>query len=967
MAYAASFSDLWVGTFHDVAHYGQERDTATLTMTANTSSLVSFTLSDEMDDTLFNAPLTVKVKMHPGWIDVGATQNGSAITSEVVSNNGDLYALIQVVPDQGEVVLTSAVAQTTSSITQYGIIWTFDQAYPFGQYANGDYWVVGPVDIVSLTNIYHTVAMGLDGSEINPAATGTQGYDNRLSNYDATRNKSYPGGSAISGGNPLTLATNSSLLSSVSWIIGEAGAPVTNSATGTPRPAIRTTAILTCVSAAPASGTFRPPYCGTDKSAQFNVSQLDYSKLSNLTPPAGVTPLLADIEGHFEGPWVDHVNSWIGAYIHPDMHMREYGRDLSIDIGEAGLMLNLDFSQLPGSPSKTTLLMRYTQLGIDLAGVADAGGGWPSDGGHMQGRKWPILSAGTVLNDAHMKDVANWSTDFQEDMDTFYVSQVEVDITHSGAWNPDTRADELWPYETKNIGIPEWGIRHAPAPERDNLHWTATYRTINNQSYVGWVLAAQVMGQAAAWNHDPLFDYIDRSLAVNDTLSPAWYHPYGNDFVEAMWIAYRGDYTPQWVPNDPDDIHGQGIRVESVLASFTASPTSGTVPLVVAFTDISIGTITNRFWNFGDGTTTNTLSTSISHTYASVGTNTVQLIVSGDDGSSTNTQVNLITVVEGPPPISTIDIDASLADQQVRGNGTSGTTLNWISQQNDQLSGAQSGEIVVPFMLPDLGGQMISSANLLAALNAPTWQSWGNVDLYGVRYAASESVLLSDYASFSDAAGNGTKIMDNFYVSGTGTATYQELNTDATGDDALAAWLTAQYDAGAQAGDYVFLRFQPDHMSAVGGHAITFATADTVAETTPVLTIELASAGVPDTDGDGLPDWWEELYFGGPTNATPSDTAANGVNIVGETYIAGIDPTDPNAFFEVESLVVDSEVIFNWTSVTDRVYSVYGTTNLVDGFQPVETNLFYPRNSWTGQIDGATSASFYQLKVELSP
>ena len=187
---------------------------------------------------------------------------------------------------------------------------------------------------------------------------------------------------------------------------------------------------------------------------------------------------------------------------------------------------------------------------------------------------------------------------------------------------------------------------------------------------------------------------------------------------------------------------------------------------------------------------------------------------------------------------SIYNVDAPLDDQQVRGNGTSATSLNWVNQQSDQLSGAQSGEIVVQFALPDLGGETISSANLLASLNAPTWQAWGNVDVYGVRYSPSVTVALSDYAPFSDAAGNGTKIMDNFYVSGSGTAAYVDLNTDASADTALASWLTAQYTAGAVVGDYVFLRFQPDHMDAVSSHAVAFATADTVSQTTPVLTIE---------------------------------------------------------------------------------------------------------------------------------
>ena len=83
------------------------------------------------------------------------------------------------------------------------------------------------------------------------------------------------------------------------------------------------------------------------------------------------------------------------------------------------------------------------------------------------------------------------------------------------------------------------------------------------------------------------------------------------------------------------------------VAAFTASPTSGGAPLTVTFTDTSTGTLSNRFWIFGDGSTTNTTANILTHTYNAVATNTVTLIARGTAGSSTNTQTGLI-VVNGP-------------------------------------------------------------------------------------------------------------------------------------------------------------------------------------------------------------------------------------------------------------------------------------------------------------------------------
>jgi PKD repeat protein len=67
--------------------------------------------------------------------------------------------------------------------------------------------------------------------------------------------------------------------------------------------------------------------------------------------------------------------------------------------------------------------------------------------------------------------------------------------------------------------------------------------------------------------------------------------------------------------------------------------------LGVTFTDTSTGSITNWFWNFGNGVTTNfTVSTNPSQIYTA-GTYTVSLTVSGPGGSSTDTQGSYVTAL----------------------------------------------------------------------------------------------------------------------------------------------------------------------------------------------------------------------------------------------------------------------------------------------------------------------------------
>jgi len=80
------------------------------------------------------------------------------------------------------------------------------------------------------------------------------------------------------------------------------------------------------------------------------------------------------------------------------------------------------------------------------------------------------------------------------------------------------------------------------------------------------------------------------------------------------------------------------------VASFTAASTSGAAPLNVSFTDTSSGSITGWAWVFGDGNTST--SQNPSDIYANPGSYTVQEIVSGLGGSSTDTVAGLISVYD---------------------------------------------------------------------------------------------------------------------------------------------------------------------------------------------------------------------------------------------------------------------------------------------------------------------------------
>jgi PKD repeat protein len=82
------------------------------------------------------------------------------------------------------------------------------------------------------------------------------------------------------------------------------------------------------------------------------------------------------------------------------------------------------------------------------------------------------------------------------------------------------------------------------------------------------------------------------------------------------------------------------------IAAFMGSPTSGTVPLTVTFTDQSTGSPTSWNWTFGDGGTSTARNPS--HTYSNAGTYTVSLTATNGCGSDSETKTSYITVSSAP-------------------------------------------------------------------------------------------------------------------------------------------------------------------------------------------------------------------------------------------------------------------------------------------------------------------------------
>ncbi len=113
-------------------------------------------------------------------------------------------------------------------------------------------------------------------------------------------------------------------------------------------------------------------------------------------------------------------------------------------------------------------------------------------------------------------------------------------------------------------------------------------------------------------------------------------------------VATNDTTRRYWTHYDPLEGAGPGPVVPA--ASFTRSPTSGTAPLDVTFTDTSTGSPTSWAWSFGDGGTSTAQHPT--HRYTAPGTYAVTLTATNAAGSDTVTRTGSVSVTAGPDATS---------------------------------------------------------------------------------------------------------------------------------------------------------------------------------------------------------------------------------------------------------------------------------------------------------------------------
>jgi len=114
-------SYLWVAPVGDVVRYIKERENFSYTIAYSDSTKIQVIPTDNLDNTIYNYPLSAKIIVPAEWKNVQISQSGKITESITKTDSGNTFADINFIPDGGEVT----ILRSNSSFELSGLV-TYD-------------------------------------------------------------------------------------------------------------------------------------------------------------------------------------------------------------------------------------------------------------------------------------------------------------------------------------------------------------------------------------------------------------------------------------------------------------------------------------------------------------------------------------------------------------------------------------------------------------------------------------------------------------------------------------------------------------------------------------------------------------------------------------------------------------------------------------------------------------------------
>jgi len=96
----------WVSTFGNVVRYVRERNAVSVAESSNQDTSITLQVTDTLDNAIYNYPITIRRPLPQNWTSIYVLQNGRLVDTRIMEIDSKKYAMFDVVPDGGDIVLS---------------------------------------------------------------------------------------------------------------------------------------------------------------------------------------------------------------------------------------------------------------------------------------------------------------------------------------------------------------------------------------------------------------------------------------------------------------------------------------------------------------------------------------------------------------------------------------------------------------------------------------------------------------------------------------------------------------------------------------------------------------------------------------------------------------------------------------------------------------------------------------------
>lgn len=172
-------NQVWVETVGNITRYIKERDNSNYQIISLSSQLIEVNVSDNLDNTIYNFPLSAYLKIPNEWNYVRTEQNGNVDTLTTIVTDSGRVVLTKVIPDKGILKLTPITATAVDNEIGNVVGFKLYQNYPnpFNPRTSIQY-AIGSRQFVQL-NVYDVL-----GNEISTLVNEEQSAGNYNVEFD---------------------------------------------------------------------------------------------------------------------------------------------------------------------------------------------------------------------------------------------------------------------------------------------------------------------------------------------------------------------------------------------------------------------------------------------------------------------------------------------------------------------------------------------------------------------------------------------------------------------------------------------------------------------------------------------------------------------------------------------------------------------------------------------------------------